>query len=55
MSALNEIWEFGKAHYGVIVMGLAWGVREWTTVGGWTGLKSWFKTGHITPPPPKLP
>ena len=53
MSIANQIWEFGKAHYGVFLTITAWAVREWTTFGGANGLWSWLKTGKISTAVPK--
>lgn len=49
MNALADIWEFGKAHYGVFTLAAAWVVRDWSTIGGWAGLKSWLRTGSTKP------
>lgn len=46
---MNEIIEFGKAHAGAIAISFAWFVREWSTFGGWRGLRSWFMSGQTKP------
>ena len=55
MNAMNNIVEFGKAHAGVIAIGFAWFIREWSTFGGWRGLKGWFLTGRTTTPVVAIP
>lgn len=46
---LNDLYEFTKSHWGVFTIAAAWCVREWTTVRGWNGLKSWFLNGKLPP------
>jgi hypothetical protein len=47
MTPLTDLYNFLTAHWGVFTMALAWAVREWTTVRGWYGLKSWLLTGRV--------
>lgn len=49
MTVLNDIYEFGKAHWGVLCMGVAMIVRDWGTVQGWIGLKYFFFHGKLPP------
>ncbi len=52
MNPLSDLYEFCKAHWGVITIASAWAVREWSTIGGWQGLRSWLKTGNTHGVPP---
>jgi hypothetical protein len=48
MNILNSIAAFISENKAAFAIAFAWFVREWTTVGGLTGLKSWFLTGKIS-------
>lgn len=53
MNALNQLWNFGTAHWGVFVTLSGAIVSHWGTVGGLYGLKNFFLTGKISPDVPK--
>ena len=53
MTVINSIATFVSENKAAFAIAFAWFVREWTTVGGLKGLKSWFMTGKISPAVPK--